>query len=73
MPPADSLMCPPKFTVPLQDLTIKDGEALNLTCAVKGDPEPNVTWSKNGEVNLPWYYISKTRYYELITIGAEFL
>ena len=54
VPPADSLMCPPKFTVPLRDLSIKDGEALNLTCTVKGDPEPNVTWSKNGEVTMPY-------------------
>jgi hypothetical protein len=35
---------------PLSEMTIKDGEALKLTCIVKGDPDPNVTWLKNGEV-----------------------
>ena len=47
---ADSLMCPPQFVQSLADLLVKDGEALKLQCSVKGDPEPNVTWSKNGEV-----------------------
>jgi len=50
MPTADSLMCPPQFIQSLTDLLVKDGEALNLNCSVKGDPEPNITWSKNGEL-----------------------
>ena len=52
MPTADSLMCPPQFIQSLTDLLVKDGEALNLNCSVKGDPEPNITWSKNGEVKI---------------------
>lgn len=44
-------MCTPKFVQTLLgDLSVKDGEALKLTCIVKGDPEPNITWSKNNEV-----------------------
>ena len=55
VPASDSLMCPPKFLQSLSDLTIKDGEALKLTCTVKGDPDPNITWSKNGEVILIYF------------------
>ena len=50
MPPDDSLMHAPSFTGPLpKSLDIKDGEMLSLKCTVKGDPEPKITWSKNGE------------------------
>ncbi|KAK7065506.1 Unc-22p [Halocaridina rubra] len=50
LPPDDSLMGPPGFSEELPStLTIKDGEALSLKCTVKGDPEPQVTWYKNGE------------------------
>lgn len=49
VPPDDSLMCKPEFTKPLHDLSIHDGESLVLTCHVTGDPEPQITWSKNGK------------------------
>lgn len=39
----------PKFITPLQDLTIKDGEALTLACVVSGEPEPKVNWYKGSE------------------------
>lgn len=42
-------MCKPEFTKALKNLTIKDGETLTLSCAVQGDPEPQITWSKNGK------------------------
>lgn len=42
-------MCKPEFTKPLRDLSIHDGESLVLTCHVTGDPEPQITWSKNGK------------------------
>lgn len=47
LPPDDSLMCKPKFTKALSDLTINDGEPLTLRCTVEGDPEPQISWSKN--------------------------
>ncbi|KAG8238874.1 hypothetical protein J437_LFUL018785 [Ladona fulva] len=49
LPPDDSLMCPPSFTEKLSNMSVKDGEQLNLKCTVKGDPDPQVTWFKNGQ------------------------
>lgn len=43
-------MCPPEISQKLIDKTINDGEPLELTCYFKGDPEPQVTWFKNGKV-----------------------
>lgn len=42
-------MCKPEFTEPLTDLQVVDGETLSLQCTVNGDPEPQITWSKNGK------------------------
>lgn len=42
----------PKFTKKLNDLTINDGEQLELSVNVDGDPEPQVTWSKNGKASI---------------------
>lgn len=43
-------MCKPEFTINLDsNLTIRDGDQLVLTCTVKGDPEPQITWTKNGK------------------------
>lgn len=39
----------PQFTKKLSDLTINDGEQLELNVKVDGDPEPQVTWTKNGK------------------------
>jgi len=50
VPPDDSLMCKPEFTRKLQDLIVNDGDQLQLTCTIKGDPEPQVNWTKNGQV-----------------------
>ncbi|XP_047491377.1 twitchin-like isoform X5 [Penaeus chinensis] len=50
LPPDDALMGPPGFSGELPKmLAVKDGEPLCLKCTVKGDPEPQVTWFKNGE------------------------
>ena len=49
VPPDDSLMCKPVFSKGLKDLAVKDGEALTLQCSVKGDPDPQIIWSKNGK------------------------
>lgn len=42
-------MCKPVFTAELKDLAIRDGESLTLTCSVRGDPDPQIVWSKNGK------------------------
>jgi len=50
LPPDDSLMCPPSFLTGLKPtLEIKDGSRLELKVAVKGDPDPQVTWTKDGK------------------------
>lgn len=45
-------MKPPEFTKKLNDLTINDGEQLELAVKVDGDPEPQITWLKNGKVSI---------------------
>lgn len=44
-------MCGPEFIKKLNDLTVNDGEQLELSVKIRGDPEPQVTWSKNGKVS----------------------
>ncbi|ODM93780.1 Twitchin [Orchesella cincta] len=40
----------PKWPPPCQTtLSIKDGEPLEIKCEFKGDPEPQVSWTKSGE------------------------
>lgn len=46
--PDDSEMCTPRFTTELADTSLRDGECLFLKSLVKGVPEPQVTWFKNG-------------------------
>lgn len=38
----------PTFEKSLVDLEVSDGQKLELECVVSGDPEPQVTWLKNG-------------------------
>jgi len=50
LPPDDSLMCPPSFLSGLKpDVEVRDGCRLELKVSVKGDPLPQVTWSKDGK------------------------
>lgn len=49
----------PQFTKKLSDLTINDGEQLELNVNVDGDPEPQVTWSKNGKASTYMYTYKK--------------
>ncbi|KAK2728041.1 hypothetical protein QYM36_008498, partial [Artemia franciscana] len=46
--PDDSEMCTPRFTTELADTSLRDGECLVLKSLVKGVPDPQVTWFKNG-------------------------
>lgn len=43
-------MFAPSFSKELKDLTVNDGESLTLICSVLGDPEPQITWTKNNKV-----------------------
>lgn len=37
----------PRFTAPLHDVVVQEGEKLTLECRVTGQPEPQVTWFKD--------------------------
>ncbi|XP_053724191.1 immunoglobulin-like and fibronectin type III domain-containing protein 1 [Synchiropus splendidus] len=59
---ACNLQCPPKFLVPLKMHTAPQGYECYMSCALKGDPTPHVTWlrdniSLNTNTN---YFISNT-------------
>lgn len=60
--PPDDSMKPPEFTKKLNDLTINDGEQLELAVKVDGDPEPQITWLKNGKVSIIFIRIIQLRY-----------
>jgi len=50
LPPDDSLMCPPSFLTGLKpEQSINDGSRLDLRVQVKGDPDPQVSWAKDGK------------------------
>ncbi|XP_024658269.2 immunoglobulin-like and fibronectin type III domain-containing protein 1.1 isoform X1 [Maylandia zebra] len=42
-----NLLCPPKFIVPLKTHTAPEGYECYMTCAIKGDPTPHVTWLRD--------------------------
>ncbi|XP_061543497.1 immunoglobulin-like and fibronectin type III domain-containing protein 1 [Phycodurus eques] len=56
------LQCPPKFLVPLKMHTAPQGYECYMSCALKGDPTPHVTWLRNNiSLNTNTnYYISNT-------------
>lgn len=48
LPTDDNLMCPPSFLTGLKpELSLNDGSRLELRVQVKGDPDPQVSWSKD--------------------------
>lgn len=48
--PTDSGMSAPGVSKAMPaSLSVKDGEALAITCEFSGDPEPQVSWTRNGE------------------------
>lgn len=52
VPPSDSSMCKPEFARSLPPtMGVRDGTPLLLSCSVRGDPEPQVSWLKGGKVN----------------------
>jgi hypothetical protein len=42
-------MSSPEVVTGLKNIAAKDGESLEMRCEFTGDPEPQVSWSKNGE------------------------
>lgn len=50
----------PSIQLPLQDLSVKEGEKLRLDCVIVGQPEPEVIWyhddrpvkESTGNINL---------------------
>ncbi|XP_050930772.1 LOW QUALITY PROTEIN: immunoglobulin-like and fibronectin type III domain-containing protein 1 [Lates calcarifer] len=59
---ACNLQCPPKFIVPLKMHTAPQGYECYMSCAIKGDPTPHVTWLRNNiSLNTNTnYFISNT-------------
>lgn len=57
-----NLQCPPKFIVPLKLHAAPQGYECYMTCAIKGDPTPHVTWLRNNiSLNTNTnYFISNT-------------
>ena len=47
MPAEDSA---PTVKSGLSNLSVKDGEAVELRCEFTGEPEPHVSWTRNGEL-----------------------
>jgi len=41
---AEVTVTAPEFVVTISDLTVKEGEGATLTCKVKGQPTPEITW-----------------------------
>ncbi|XP_060875327.1 obscurin isoform X5 [Metopolophium dirhodum] len=48
----------PSFVKLMEDLTIQEYEAVQLSVRVNGIPKPKITWFKNGEVVIPDLRIS---------------
>lgn len=59
---ACNLECPPRFIVPLKMHTAPQGYECYMSCAIKGDPTPHVTWLRNNiSLNTNTnYFISNT-------------
>jgi hypothetical protein len=71
LPPDDSSLKKPEFTVSLKHLTIGDGERLTLQCSVAGDPEPQVTWFKDGRRLESNDFVDLKYKYGLATLKIE--
>lgn len=71
LPPNDASSSPPTFTVGLKSLTMGDGERLTLQCQIAGDPEPQVTWFKDGKKLESNDFVDLKYKYGLATLKIE--
>ena len=71
LPPNDAASSPPEFTVGLKSLNIGDGERLTLQCQVAGDPEPQVSWYKDGKKLESNDFVDLKYKYGLATLKIE--
>lgn len=71
-----NLQSPPTFIVPLKRRTAPQGYECHMTCAVKGDPAPRVTWYHNNislNTNTNYHITSVCGVCSLLilTVGAQ--
>ncbi|XP_041477901.1 uncharacterized protein LOC121425834 isoform X6 [Lytechinus variegatus] len=52
-PPPPAVTSGPVFTKTLSDITVKEGKPVKLECAVKGQPQPDVKWYREGALMTP--------------------
>jgi hypothetical protein len=71
LPANDAASSPPTFTVGLKSLNIGDGERLTLQCQVAGDPEPQVSWYKDGKKLESNDFVDLKYKYGLATLKIE--
>lgn len=43
-----TVTAPPRLTIRPESIYVKSGETIKLRCEAKGQPEPTITWFKNG-------------------------
>ena len=71
LPTNDAASSPPTFTVGLKSLNIGDGERLTLQCQVAGDPDPQVSWYKDGKKLESNDFVDLKYKYGLATLKIE--
>lgn len=71
LPPSDASSSAPQFTTGLKGLTIVDGDRLTLQCQVAGDPEPQVSWFKDGKKLESNDFVDLKYKYGLATLKIE--
>ena len=65
---------PPSIEDSATDIVVTQGKSVQLPCEVSGDPQPQITWTKNGvrlsEVD-PHYFISESGNLEIFSADPQ--
>jgi hypothetical protein len=65
---------PPSIYNSPTDIVVTQGKSIRLPCEVAGDPQPQITWTKNGvrlsEVD-PHYFISESGSLEIFSADPD--